>query len=133
MEVVVLWVAFGLLCAVIAPGRGRSGFAWFLLGFAFGPFGLIALLALGRVDDVPLATGPAEHSHDTRACPWCAETIKIAAVVCKHCGRDVEAPQPAAARVVTPSRCPSCATFQKPGAQTCPSCGTDFRVKHSAA
>ncbi|HEY7456790.1 MAG TPA: hypothetical protein VH703_05900 [Solirubrobacterales bacterium] len=26
-----------------------------------------------------------------RTCPWCAETIKAAAVVCRYCGRDVQA------------------------------------------
>jgi hypothetical protein len=26
-----------------------------------------------------------------RTCPWCAETIKVAAVVCRYCGRDVQA------------------------------------------
>jgi hypothetical protein len=26
-----------------------------------------------------------------RTCPWCAETIKAAAVVCRFCGRDVQA------------------------------------------
>ena len=31
-------------------------------------------------------TGP------TRACPYCAETIKAAAIVCKHCKRDLPAP-----------------------------------------
>lgn len=28
-------------------------------------------------------------STDTRPCPFCAEDIKKAAIVCKHCGRDV--------------------------------------------
>lgn len=28
---------------------------------------------------------------DTRPCPMCAEPIKKAAIVCKHCGRDVPA------------------------------------------
>lgn len=28
---------------------------------------------------------------DDKACPFCAETIKAAAVVCKHCGRDLPA------------------------------------------
>ena len=27
----------------------------------------------------------------TRPCPFCAEDIKPAAIVCKHCGRDVPA------------------------------------------
>lgn len=29
---------------------------------------------------------------DERACPWCAETIKSAAKICRFCNRDVEAP-----------------------------------------
>lgn len=33
-----------------------------------------------------------EDSEDVKACPFCAETIKSAAIVCKHCGRDL--PQP---------------------------------------
>jgi hypothetical protein len=33
--------------------------------------------------------------NDSRDCPYCAERIKRSAIVCKHCGRDIE---PAAAR-----------------------------------
>lgn len=36
----------------------------------------------------PAASTPAVN--DTRPCPLCAETIKLAAVKCKHCGGDVE-------------------------------------------
>ena len=32
-----------------------------------------------------------------RTCPWCAETIKAAAIVCRFCGRDVD-PVPGTAR-----------------------------------
>lgn len=33
---------------------------------------------------------PLPHSEpDERTCPWCAETIKTAAVICRFCGRDV--------------------------------------------
>ena len=46
MEYLLLWVAFGVACAVIAPGRGRNGFAWLLIGFITGIFGLVVLLAL---------------------------------------------------------------------------------------
>ncbi|MCA4965874.1 hypothetical protein [Pseudomonas sp. Y24-6] len=31
---------------------------------------------------------------DTRPCPLCAETIKNAAIKCKHCGGDIEAAKP---------------------------------------
>ena len=33
--------------------------------------------------------GAPEGDGATRSCPFCAETIKMAAVVCKHCGRDL--------------------------------------------
>lgn len=33
----------------------------------------------------------AQEEKDTRPCPMCAESIRAAAVKCKHCGADVEA------------------------------------------
>jgi tetratricopeptide (TPR) repeat protein len=38
-------------------------------------------------------TPPPSAQSAERTCPWCAETIKAAAVVCRFCGRDVQ-PQP---------------------------------------
>jgi hypothetical protein len=40
-----------------------------------------------------------ERVDAVRQCPYCAETIKAAAVVCKHCGREVT---PTAAEAVKP-------------------------------
>lgn len=38
------------------------------------------------------ATGTAVRvESDDRACPFCAETIKAAAIKCKHCGSDLSA------------------------------------------
>lgn len=34
--------------------------------------------------------GTAQAEKDTRPCPMCAESIKTAAVKCKHCGADLE-------------------------------------------
>ncbi len=33
--------------------------------------------------------GAPEGEGATKPCPFCAETIKVAAVVCKHCGRNL--------------------------------------------
>lgn len=48
--------------------------------------GLLMVLLGGKS-----AATPARADTDTRPCPLCAETIKRAAVKCKHCGADVEA------------------------------------------
>ncbi|MDD5176762.1 MAG: superinfection immunity protein [Sterolibacterium sp.] len=36
---------------------------------------------------------PKKSPSATRACPFCAEEIKIEAIKCKHCGSDIPAPQ----------------------------------------
>jgi hypothetical protein len=30
-----------------------------------------------------------EAQKDTKVCPYCAEDVKLAAILCKHCGRDI--------------------------------------------
>ncbi|MCB9832585.1 MAG: DUF4339 domain-containing protein [Planctomycetes bacterium] len=39
-------VVFGIICALIAPSRGRSALAWFFLGFFLNCFALIILLLI---------------------------------------------------------------------------------------
>lgn len=43
---IIIWAAFGIVCAVIAPSRGRNPGGWFVLGLVGGIFALIVLLAL---------------------------------------------------------------------------------------
>lgn len=59
----------------------------------------------GQYDDCPkcgnkLSDGTQEQAVDsnpsakgTKKCPFCAENIKIDAVICKHCGRDYITPE----------------------------------------
>jgi hypothetical protein len=41
-----VWVVFGLICAMVAQGRGRSPIAWFFIGGFLSCIGLILLLVL---------------------------------------------------------------------------------------
>lgn len=50
MELVFIWVAFGVVTAIAASQRGRSAVGWFLLGILFSFFALIVVLILPRVE-----------------------------------------------------------------------------------
>lgn len=47
----VLFFVFGTVCAVIAPGRGRSGVGWFFIGAFFNCLGLIVLLLIPNLKE----------------------------------------------------------------------------------
>ena len=79
MEILCLWLLFALFSAWIAGKKGRSSFAWFLIGFLFGPFGLLVAFAPSIHNQQPT---PKTHLK----CPECAEFVLKEAKVCKHCG-----------------------------------------------
>ncbi|WP_439868870.1 hypothetical protein [Pseudomonas syringae] len=59
--------------------------------------GIITIAGLLMVIFGRKASQPApQEAVDTRACPFCAESIKAAAVKCRFCGADVEAAEPTA-------------------------------------
>lgn len=77
-----------------ARGHTSAGFWW---AFCLGPIGCLTFLSIEHGRGVSHGSGHGEYSdlargHDdsSRACPFCAETIKKAAILCRYCGHDVQ-------------------------------------------
>jgi len=85
------WLLFGIVSAVVAQKKGRSGCGWFAAGVLLGPFGLILAFVVEpdrkRLDAAALGSGT------VKKCPFCAELVKFEAKVCRFCGRDLPPPE----------------------------------------
>lgn len=81
--VLFIWLLMGIICAMIAASKNRSGFGWFILGCLFGPLAVLCAAVMSR--DAGHATHQAHAAQPMKTCPYCAETVLQAAVLCKHC------------------------------------------------
>jgi hypothetical protein len=50
MGLFLFWLGMAFVTGIAASARGRSGGAWFCLGFLFSIFALIAVLVMPRLD-----------------------------------------------------------------------------------
>jgi hypothetical protein len=90
MEILVIWLLFGIVAAVVATNKGRNGCGWFALGVLLGPFGFILSLVVAK--NQPAIEKQALASGELTKCRFCAELIKAEAIKCRFCGTDLRAP-----------------------------------------
>ena len=86
--IALIWVGCGVAASLIAASKGRTGCGWFLIGFLFGPLGLLAALIISPDPAHNIESGLS--SGQLRRCPRCAEPIHHSATICRYCQSSVD-------------------------------------------
>ena len=84
--VAVIWLLFGLVGAVVATNKGRSGCGWSVLGLLLGPVSFILAIAVSKNQTV--LEQRLVQSGEMQYCPYCAELVRAEAIKCRHCGEN---------------------------------------------
>lgn len=107
MELVIFWILCGILGAAMLSSYNKAG-TGFLLGLLLGPLGLLFALVVRsnakseeekkkheeqmEAMNALASKQESESSEDTMECPYCAETIKKKAKICRFCNKELSEP-----------------------------------------
>ena len=123
---VLSWLLFGVVSAVVASNKGRSGCAWFGLGVLLGPIGLILAFAV----QPPHAQVPPANPQPSalKKCPACAELIRQDAVKCRFCGEKLTSSRGGPSAPEGFWACPRCGAAVGDNVSQCGNCGYSTEV-----
>lgn len=82
IALLVAWVAMAFVVAYVAGQKNRSKVGFFWLSIFLSPLiGLLVAIAIPR---------GSKNANRLSQCPYCKEEIVVDALVCRHCGKELD-------------------------------------------
>jgi len=81
---IIVWIIFLVVCVNVGKEKNRNGFLW---GFFFGPFGLLILAILPKIETSNSSyVSQNSYSYSERECRSCRKIIPSGYSSCPNCG-----------------------------------------------
>lgn len=118
IDVFIIAIIIGLIPAFIAKSKGYSFLLWWIYGAALF---IVALPHSLLMKPEKYFMQNKEKNSNEIKCPYCAETIKREAKICRFCGKEIYKSNP-----YQNIYCPNCNKIWDSSHSVCPECKTNL-------